>query len=165
MARALLEAGKDKAKRALEDFTLTDEERAARDAERERETKLGRYKWIAIGIGGLLVVISLFFLLAKLWVYVLLLAVLGAIGFGVYHYVRPRVSAKYDALVDPKEKPELSAKVIDVETVPESRPESRPAGREEPRSKIEQPPRETAAEQEKRIDDELAALKAKVGSK
>src|SRR3954454_9719223 len=90
-ARALFEAGKNAAKRVLEDIGLSEEEKAVREAERAREAKLRRYKWIAIGVGGLIVILALIFLIAKIWMWVLLLAALGVGGYLAYRWARARL--------------------------------------------------------------------------
>ena len=139
--RALLEAGKDAAKRAIEDFTLTDDEKAARDAERAEAAKRRRWKWIAIGVVGLVLVISLIFLLAKIWMWILGFALLAAASVAIYFYARRKWQSLREPTVRELPKPE------------ETRPE--------PRRVSEPPPVIDRDARERQIDEELAALKAK----
>ncbi len=139
--RALLAAGKDAAKRAIEDFTLSDEEKAQRDAERAAEAKRRRWKWIAIGVAGLVLLISLIFLLAQIWMWILGIALLAGAGVAIYYFAR----RKWRALREPA-----------VAQAPKALPEP-----EAPRRVSEPPPVIDRDAREKQIDDELAALKAK----
>ena len=142
--KALLDAGRDAAKRAIEDFTLSDDEKAAREAERAAEAKRRRWKWIAIGVGALVLVISLIFLLAQIWMWILGIAVVAAIAVAIYYYAQ----RKWRAMREPKVR-ELPKSEEIVE-------ETRPA----PRIAKDVPVIDHDA-RERQIDEELAALKAK----
>lgn len=140
-ARALFEAGKNAAKRALEDFGLSEEEKAVREAERAREAKLRRYKWIAIGVGGLIVILALIFLIAKIWMWVLLLTALGVGGYLAYRWARARLSAP----------PEI--KVVQAKREEDVPP---------PKVVAVLPPKRDREDEAARIERELEALKKKV---
>jgi hypothetical protein len=139
--RALLAAGKDAAKRAIEDFTLTDEEKAARDAERALEAKRRRWKWIAIAVGSLILMLAIVFLIAKIWMWVLGLALVAAAGVAIYYFAQRKWRAMREPVVKvlPKELPKTQAE----------------------RRVSEPPPVIDHDAREKQIDAELAALKAK----
>lgn len=141
--RALVKAGRDAARRVYDDLTLSDDEKAIRKAERAREAKLKRYKWIAIGAFALIALITLFVIVAKLWLWIVALALVAALVYGLYAYGRKklagvRVSVSEDANPAP---PREGADVSPREAEPD--------------------PRIAAEARERAIDDELAALKAK----
>ncbi|MGZ3454762.1 MAG: hypothetical protein ACXVEF_34485 [Polyangiales bacterium] len=141
-ARALFEAGKDAAKRALEDFGLSDEEKATREAERARDAKLRRWKWIAIVAAIFVVGLALVFLIAKFWLWVLLLAVVAVGGYIAYRWARGKLAAGPEIKVVPAKR--------EVEEVP--KPKAAPV----------LPPMRDPDEEAARIERELQALKKKV---
>lgn len=144
--RAIVQAGRDAARRVYEDLTLSEDEKRVKEAERAHSAKLRRWKWIAIGVGALLVVITLFVLVMKLWVWMLGLVVLAAIVAALYFYGRGKLRTLRDpepaALPGPRSEESAEVKAVHVEPSAEA-----PA--------VDQAARERA------IDDELAALKAK----
>jgi len=92
-AKAALNAGKDIAKRAIEDLTLSDEEKQQRADERAAGRKKTLIKYGVIGVGGIVLVLSLISVLSQLWMYALGLLVVAGIGAGGYFYLRPKVRA------------------------------------------------------------------------
>ena len=92
-SKAALAAGKELAKRALDDLTLSDEERAAGDEVKSGDRKKALLKYGVIGVLGVVLVLSLMSVLAKLWVYALGLLVVAGVGGAGYLYVKPKVKA------------------------------------------------------------------------
>jgi len=86
---AALAAGKSIAKKAIEDLTSTDEEKAEKKGERKKTL----IKYGVIGVVGIVAVLALMSVLAKLWMYALGLLVVLGIGAGGYFYVKPKVVA------------------------------------------------------------------------
>jgi Flp pilus assembly protein TadB len=148
LTRGALAAVKNAAARAVEDLTLSDEEKARRELERARAARIRRWKWIAIAVAALMMVIAVVALLAKLWLWMIGLALVVAFAAVGYVLVKRRFSAsKRRAL------PATSTPIV----VHEEQPVR--AERD-----IEQERRDAAAAaaaREKLIDEELAALKAK----
>lgn len=137
--RAALAAGKEMAKRALEDLTLTDEERATRDEEKKAARKMTMVKVVAVGVVGVIAVLALMSVLAKLWLYALGLLIVGGIGAAGYFYVKPKLKA-------------LKAKAT-------ARLQERNAASEaEAREKAA---RDAVTAKQTKLEDELAALKKK----
>lgn len=127
-------AAKDAAERALEDAMLTEEERVRRRAEQDALARRTRNKRIVqIAIGSLLV-IGVIGLLLHYWYWALLLGLVGATGLYGRHRWRKRRAA---------------------------RPKSEPAALEAPRVRVE-PAAPPVEEADASVEDELAALKARV---
>jgi Flp pilus assembly protein TadB len=131
---AALAAGKDRARRALEELTLSDEEKALRDKKRARAQRLFKVKLLAGGVLALLLVVWVF---AHLWTWLFGLALLLGIGVPLYFFARGKVRALG------QKKPARVA----VEPVVEK-----------PRIAAQSSAADAAAEAQE-IDDELAALK------
>lgn len=89
---AALAAGKDMAKRALDQLTMSDEEKEEKKGDRKKTL----IKYGAIGLFGLVLVLSLMSVLAKFWVYAFGLLVVAGVGAGGYFYLRPKVRALKD---------------------------------------------------------------------
>ena len=138
-SQAAVSAGKDMAKRALEDLTLSPEEKAKRDEERAGARKRTLIKWGAIGVVGVLALVSLVGALASLWYYALGLLVVGGLGAGAYFYAKPKVRALRE-----KAQARLAAR----------------SAAEEQEAR-ERAVRDAAAAKQKKLEDELAALKRK----
>ena len=149
-AKAMLEAGKKAARELYEDVTLSDEEKARREAERAAAAKRKKWKWIAIGVGALLALLLVMMLLAKIGPYVLGFAVLAILGYLGYRRLRRATSAATkDEVSAPEEKPAVQ------------RPQARIAA---PREKVRVDDAAAKAETERKIDEELAELKRKARS-
>jgi hypothetical protein len=176
-AEAMIDAGKDAARKLYEDLTLSDEEKEKREAEREAAAKRKRWKWIAYGVGGLLVVLSLMMLLAKIWPWILGMALVAGLAYMGYRYLRGKLGggdaeegekAEGD---EKKTKKKRSAK--DDEDAAEEEPAAAKRVAPAPRVRIEERPEDVAARRaaeaakaearERQIDDELAELKRKAG--
>ena len=162
-AEAMIDAGKDAARKLYDDLTLSDEEKAKREAERAAAAKRRKWKWIAIGVGVLLAFVMVMMLLAKIGPYVLGFAVLAILGYLGYRRLRratQTTKTPADEASDADEKAETDA---------EKRPPARIAV---PREKVRIDDAETLAaraaasaaakaESERKIDEELAELKRK----
>ena len=137
--RAALSAGKEMAKRALEDLTMTAEEKAERDEQTKSARKKTLVKVVAVGVVGVVAVLSLMSVLASLWMYALGLLVVGGLGAGAYFYAKPKLKA-------------LKAKAA-------ARLSERNAASEAEARELAAKNAVTAKQQ--RLEDELAALKKK----
>ena len=84
-------AAKDMARRALDEFALSPEEKAQKEKQRAAASRKRNIK-IVLGLTAVAVVgIGIMTLLAKLWFYAIAAVVVGGVGFAGYLTVRPRV--------------------------------------------------------------------------
>jgi len=109
--RAALDAGRAMARRALDDLTLSPDERAARDAAAARATK----KKLVLAVVGVTVVavvgIGLLQLIASLWLYAIGFAVIaGVVGVGAL-LLKPRLDAWKARLLSARQAKEADALV------------------------------------------------------
>ena len=163
--RAALAAGKDAAKRALDDIILSDEEKAKRETEQAEVQKSRRWKYIALGVLGLCLVVGVVGLVLSYWQYFLLAGVLGAGAvYGWWRFRKSRAAAKTakadaeTASIPAKEKAE-PVRVVEEPEVDLAA--QRAAAAQEARERAEVQ-REARAEAERQIDDELAQMKARL---
>jgi len=158
--KAALAAGKDAAKRALDDLLLTDEEKTKRDATEVEDKKSNRWKYLAIAVLGICLAVGFVGLMLSYWQWFLLAGVFGVAG--LYAYWRLRKSRKKEPV-----EAALPAKAAKAEL-------------EEPKARVAEAPRlsdaerleaaatrarqqaEARAEAEQAVDDELAAMKARL---
>jgi hypothetical protein len=158
-ARAALSTVKNAARRALDDLTMSDEEKAAREAERARASRVGRWKLIAGGVVAVLALLALLSLLAKLWAWLVGLALVAALAYAGYFYLRPKLFGR-------KVRVELGSKAPPVDERPAQPEAIDPALAAEALRKQEAEAEAARARakvlREQAIDDELAALKSKV---
>ncbi|MBL8715725.1 MAG: hypothetical protein JNL79_07000 [Myxococcales bacterium] len=152
-ARAALSAGKNAARKAIEDLTLSDEERAARDEAEAKAAKARRWKYLAIGIVGLCLLIGIVGMLASLWKYFLGLALLAALGFYVYWRLRPLLASRKVRVAEQVER----KRVADESKQLEADRQAQAVAAERAAIAAER----AAIAKEQAIEDELAALKAK----
>lgn len=145
-AKAALERVKGAARRALDDLTLTDEEKALRAAEQEKESRIRKWKWIAGGVVAVLVFLAVMSILAKLWAWFVGLAILAGIAYAIYFYLRPKVKA---------------VQVRAVAQIEAHRAEEEQADAAAEAERTREAERAAKAAREQAIDDELAALKAR----
>ena len=136
---AALAAGNRLAKRALEDLTLTPEEKQQRDAAAKSQRTKTLVKIGVVGVVGVVAVLSLMSVLASLWMYALALLVLGGVGAGGYFYLKPKLKA-------------LKQKAV-------ARLSERNAASDE--QDKAQAARALVSAKQQKLEDELAALKAK----
>jgi outer membrane biosynthesis protein TonB len=170
-AKAMLDAGKDAAKRLYEDITLTDEEKERRETERVAAKKKKRTKWLVYLVGGVIGFLCLLMLLAKIWPYVLGLAIVAGLAWWGYRKVFGGSKEKDDEKAEADEKPKTAKRIaapapkLRVETPPpDAEPEPEAVAETMAARKAKAAERERAAfERERALDDELAALKRKAG--
>jgi hypothetical protein len=137
--RAALAAGTQMAKRALEDLTLTAEEKAQRDDERKKRRNQALLKYGIVGVVGIVAVFSLMSALASLWMYALGLLVVFGLGAGAYFYAKPKVLAL---------KARAAARLAERNVAQEAADQERAA-------------RDAVTAKQQKLEDELAALKKK----
>lgn len=162
-AKAALKSVKGRVQSAFEELTMTEEERALREAERAREAKLTKYKWIAGAILAVLVFLAVMSILAKLWAWFVGLAILGGIAYAIYFYLRPRVKAvqvKAERVLEKHREEEPKEEAHDEERELRIAEEEQKTAEQNRKAALE-----AAAAREQAIDDELAALKAKAGKR
>ncbi|MBK7395847.1 MAG: hypothetical protein IPJ34_05950 [Myxococcales bacterium] len=152
-ARAALSAGKNAARKAIEDLTLSDEERAARDEAEAKAAKARRWKYLAVGIVGLCLLFGIVGMLASLWKYFLGLALLAVLGGYVYWRLRPLLSARKVRVAEQVER----TRVVDESKQLEADRKAEAVAAERAAIAAER----AALAKEQAIEDELAALKAK----
>lgn len=167
--RAALSAGKDAAKRAERAVgsLLADEEAPAKD---ESEKKSRNYKIIAVVVLGLFAVIGIVGLLLSYWYWFLVAGVVGLAGLIGYSRLKSRLGkakaskqvasrevAASDA-AEPALEPARTARVaIDDEPKKPSQAELRAAAEAKAKAIAE-----AEAIREQEVDDELAAMKARL---
>ena len=158
-AEAMIDAGKDAARKLYEDLTLSDEEKAQREAERAKASKRRKWKWIGIGVGALLAFLLVLTLLAKVGPYLLGFAVLAILGFMGWRWVRRSLGARSEgdaeAAVTAEKRPEKKA------DPPRERVRVRVEDGAETIAARAAAAAAKSADRERQIDDELAALKRK----
>lgn len=137
--RTALAAGKEMAKRALEDLTLTSAQKQEREGARKRSRTKTLLKVIGVAVVGVVAALSLMSLLANLWMYALGLLVVGVLAGGGYLYVKPKVMA-----LKARAAARLNARTS--------------ASDAAARARLVQ---EAALAKDKKLEDELAALKKK----
>jgi hypothetical protein len=166
--KAAIAAGKDAAKRALDDFILSDDEKAKRDTATVEVKKSRRWKYIGLGVLALCLlagVLGLLMAVMSYWPYFLMAGVLGAAGvYGWWRFRKSRGAPKDP--IDSAEAPAIQAKVKAdpvrvVEGLEVDVAAQRAAAAREARERAEAQ-REARAEAERQIDDELAQMKAKL---
>jgi hypothetical protein len=165
--RAAIAAGKDAAKRALDDIILSDDEKAKRETEKAEVQKSRRWKYIALAVLGLCLVVGVIGLVLSYWQYFLLAGVLGVGALYGWWRFRKSRAATVEAKVETTEAPpavaaKTSAEPVRVAKEPEvdaaaERAAAAQAARE--RAEVQ---REARAEAERQIDDELAQMKARL---
>jgi Flp pilus assembly protein TadB len=145
--KAALAAGKEMARRAIDDLTLSPEEKQKRDEEAAAARKKSLLKYGVIGVIGVVAVLSVMSLLAKLWMYAIGFLVVAGIGGAGYLALKPKIEAlKQRALAgrEARRKAEEERKQLEA---------AQAAALAAERAKLEK---------EKKLEDELLALKKKV---
>lgn len=151
-AQAALAAGKDAARRAVEDLLSTDEEKAQKEAERAAQSKRRRNKLIAYSVVGLILVLGLVGMVLSYWQWFVLAGLVGVAGLYARHRLRKRWREKREQrgelkAAEEKQKLRLPAEPRQVS----------------PRAPAEKPRDEQARlAEEKEVDQELAAMKARL---
>ena len=144
--KAVFAAAKDKAERALEDALSTDEERATRKAVEEAAAKKKRTKLLVMGAVGLLLVLGAIGLVIHYWHWFLLAGLLGAAALYARHrWQKSRAERKVRVEAPAKaasEEPRVAKPVPRVEAARKATP--------------------APAVDEASVEEELAALKAKL---
>lgn len=146
---AALAAGKAMAKRALDDLTLTPEqkrEREAADADRRRNLK------IKLAIGGVACVVlglAAMSVLAALWKYAIVLLLAAGVGGAGYLFAKPKLAAlKHKATA------RLEAR----------KAEERATAEQAAKAAADQAAADAVAAKQQKLEDELASLKQKAQS-
>ena len=146
---AALAAGKAMAKRALDDLTLSPEQKQQRAHEDEAKRRSRKIKIILGGVIGIVAVLSLMSVLAALWKYAVgLLLVLGIGGAG-WLFAKPKLAA-----LKARATARLEAKKAD----------ERAASEAEAKAKAEAAAADAARAKQQKLEDDLAALKQKAQS-
>ncbi len=165
-AKAALAAGKDAAKRAVADLFESDEDKTKKEAERSEASKKKRTKYIAYAVVALLLVLGLVGLVLSYWQYFLLAGLLGVAGLYGYWRLRKRLRASGE---EPEQEEKAAPVANKIEKKAEPAPEPTRIDTEAlRREQAEKRAREARALEEARaveaqaIDDELAAMKAKL---
>lgn len=152
--KAMIAAGKDAAKRAAQDLLSSDADREAKEVEDPQASKKRRTKLIVLGVLGLFVFIGLVGLLLNYWQWFLALGVLGMGGLYGYYKLRARRALKQKDEATRVE----AAKQAEVEVAEET---ARLAAAEE-RTRDARALAEARAAEAQAVDDELAAMKARI---
>jgi Flp pilus assembly protein TadB len=144
-SKAVVAATKDAAKRTVEDLLATDEERAEREAERAASSKSRRNKLIIYGVLGSLLVVGLVGMVLNYWYWFILLGVAGLAGVYAWRKLIKHRAAKKARIEEPIEAP-AKKHIADAD-----------ARAGEARALAE-----AEVEEEQQIEDELAAMKARI---
>ncbi|MEM1033366.1 MAG: hypothetical protein AAGN82_23735 [Myxococcota bacterium] len=180
-SRAVGTAGRDAARRAVEDLLLSDDEKAARAQAELATRKRRRQKLLLYGVIGILLVVGVLGFLVSYWPYFLLAGGLGVAGLYGRHRWRQRKEARALASSDETEKTtaavtedEGAARRIDVtpprpkSTRPEAKSKATVRGDGDPGPSASTEAAdataraEAAALEAQEIEDELAAMKARL---
>jgi Flp pilus assembly protein TadB len=149
-ARALVAAGKDAAKRAADDLLSSEDERSSEELERKGSSK--RWKLIGIGLLALFLVVGVIGMVMSYWPWFLLAGVVGLAGAVGWRRLSKRRAAKRAP------RPTLEAR-IEPEKAAALRP--RVVVADEPQEAEKRVAREL--EEAQAVDEELAAMKARLG--
>lgn len=171
--KAAIAAGRDAAKRAVDDFLSSDEDKAAREVAKSESSKGTRWKLIAFAVLGLFLFVGLVGMLLNYWYWFLALGVLGVVGIYGFWKLRGRLARKKENAVSSEpEKAALPAKVtakVRVEKAAEDdeAPSAAAAKKAAAERRAESEARARAAAEarvveEQEVDEELAALKARM---
>jgi len=154
---AMLTAGKDAAKKAAFDLLSSDEEREAQEAEKAETSKKRRTKLIIFAVLALFVVIGVLGLLMSYWHWFLAAGLLGLGGiYARWRWKRYR-AAKLEEKDESEEAP-TRARVAEPEPIAETA--ARSDAEQQARDALARA--EALAAEEASLDDELAALKARI---
>ena len=134
------EAGRALVQKAVNDLTLSPEEKASRAADDEAASRLRMVKVVLGGVFVLVVFIVIMRLLARLWLWGIGLLILGGVGAATWFALKPQLEA-------------WKAKRLVARTVAEA---ARTAADREAKN------RKAEAEARQKLDDELARLKRQV---
>jgi hypothetical protein len=149
--KAAFDAAKNAAERALNDALSSDEERAQRKAEEEALAKRKRKKLLALTIVGLLVVLGLIGMVLSYWQWFLLAGLLGLAALYGRHRWRRRRAEKKDRAAEKLEQPSERPTAKDRKELPA------------PPTRVASPAPTASPEPVENVEDELAALKARLG--
>ncbi|MBI1945197.1 MAG: hypothetical protein HYS27_05850 [Deltaproteobacteria bacterium] len=143
---AALAAGKAMAKRALDDLTLSPEEKQQREQQDQAKSRSRKIKLILGGVIAVVAVLSLMSVLAALWKYAIgLLLVLGVGGAG-WLFAKPKLKA-----LKARATARLEARKI----------EERAAAELEAKAAAEKAAADAVKAKQQKLEDELQALKQK----
>lgn len=147
-AKALLSAGRDAARAALEGLTLSDDEKAARAAARSRATKKKLVLGVVVATIGAIGVIALFQLIASLWLWAIgAVVVAGTMGVAAL-LLKPRIDA-------------LRARLGAGRAARAAEQAARDAAAQRQHALVAA--EQAKAQEAKKLDDELARLKQQAG--
>ena len=162
--KASIAAGKDAAKRALDDLLLSDEEKAERAAVETRDSKGRRWKLVAIAVLGLFLIVGVIGLVLNYWQWFLAAGVLGLVGLYAWWRMRRRLGKKAEPAVETvaparvaTESPKERLRAPDPAEAAEAQARAKEA--REARAKELA---EARAQSEAEVDEELAAMKARL---
>jgi hypothetical protein len=162
---AALAAGKDAARRAVDDLLSTDEEKVAKENERAAASKSRRNKLIAYGAVGLLLLVGIFGMVVSYWQWFFVLGVVGVVGLYAWYRIRQRLAARKsgDGETDESEVAAAEPKAAALRVADEE-PERVRDEAELRRARLvaERARQQTEALAEQEIEDELAAMKARL---
>ena len=152
--KAAIEAGKGALSDAVDDLLSSDEEKERKEAERKAKSKSRRNKLILYGVIGLLIVVGVLGFVASYWHWFLIAGLLGAGGVYGWSRLKKRFGKEKDD--EPEEiAQEEAPKRVEIE--PEDPEEQKAARLHAARARAE-----AEAVEEQAIDDELAAMKARL---
>lgn len=171
-AQAALAAGRQYAERAVHGLVSSEVDEDDSDATPEAPTKRRRFKLVAFGVVALLIVLGALGMVVSYWHWFLLAGVLGAVGLYGWYRVRKRLKAgqrnQLHAEVGSRTQGEARAARAE-ETEPAHRVDAEASGpshaaalrqAQEQRARAR---REAAAAEEQGIDEEIEAMKARLG--
>lgn len=95
-AKLVADAAKNMARSAIEDLTLSEEEKKAKEEQSASDRKKLLIKVILGVTVGVVAVITLMNIFAKLWAYLVVLVVLAGVGGAGYLYFKPKLKAWND---------------------------------------------------------------------
>jgi hypothetical protein len=159
--KAVIAVGRDAAKRAV-DGLLSGDDASVPEPEKAEASKSKRWKLIAMGVLGLFLVVGLIGLLLSYWYWFLGAGVLGVAGLIGYSRLRSRI-AKRSLPKEAAKDEDVAAPPVRISKAADPEP-VRPSA-EERRAEVESRARalaEAQAVREQEVDEELAAMKARL---
>ncbi len=163
--KAAIAAGKDAAKRAAKELLSSDEDIAAKEPERDEQRKGRRTKLLVYGVLGLFLVVGVIGLLLSYWQWFLLAGLAGLGGLYGWWRLRKRLAARKEAADEASRAAQAAEAEATRRAALEETERARVASAKqlaEARAEEARAALEARAADEQAVEDELAAMKARL---
>ncbi len=162
-SKAAAAAGRRAAERAIDDLLSTDDERAEREKARAAASTSRRNKLILYGVIGLLLVVGVIGMVLNYWHWFILAGLLGLAGLYLWRRFAKRQKAAPDAPAETVRIAEPAPPPAQTAADDAAAERARLLEMKRERERDARARAEAAAVEQQEIDDELAAMKARLG--